>query len=106
MYSTATTLNLASILSHHAGLSPENEAIVWASVRMTYGELEAESNRVANALHEMGIGHGDNVALCCPNLPEFPVVYYGIIKTGAVVVPLNVLFKPREFAYHLADSDA
>src|SRR5438034_8930618 len=54
----------------------------------------------------MGIGPNDKVALCCPNLPFFPIVYYGIIKAGAVVVPLNVLFTAREFAYHLADSDA
>ena len=46
------------------------------------------SNRVANALVEMGIGHDDKVALVCPNLPFFPIIYYGIMKTGAVVVPL------------------
>ena len=106
MESTASSLNLASIITHHARLTPENEAVVWESVRMTFGELDKLSNRVANALTTMGIGHGDKVALCCPNLPEFPVVYYGILKAGAVVVPLNVLFKPREIAYHLTDSDA
>ena len=42
----------------------------------------------------------------CPNLPYFPIVYYGILKAGAVVVPLNVLLKGREIAYHLDDSDA
>ncbi|MEP7149839.1 MAG: long-chain fatty acid--CoA ligase [Acidobacteriota bacterium] len=103
---SATTLNLASIVSHHARLAPQNEAIVWGAVRMTYGQLDAMSNRVANALAEMGIGHGDKIALSCPNLPFFPVVYYGILKAGAAVVPLNVLFKPREVAYHLKDSDA
>ena len=106
MKSHATTLNLASIISHHARLTPENEAVVWEDVRMTFDELDKLSNKAANALVEMGIGHGDKVALCCPNLPCFPVVYYAIIKAGAVVVPLNVLFKPREIAYHLSDSDA
>lgn len=106
MESAATTLNLASIISHHAKLSPDNEAVVCGIVRMTFGELDRLSNRVANALVEMGIGHGDKVALVCPNLPNFPVVYYAIMKVGAVVVPLSVLFKPREIAYHLADSDA
>ena len=106
MKDIATTLNLASIISHHANLTPDNEAIVWQDVRLTFGELDKWSNRVANALVEMGIGHGDKVALCCPNLPCFPVVYYAIMKAGAVVVPLNVLFKPREIAYHLEDSDA
>ena len=46
------------------------------------------------------------MALSCPNLPYFPIVYYGILKAGAVVVPLNVLLKGREVAYHLADSEA
>ena len=76
---SATTLNLASMVSHHARLAPQKEAIVFGDVRMTYGQLDAMSNRVANALVEMGIGHGDKVALSCPNLPYFPVVYYGIM---------------------------
>ena len=106
MESTATIVNLASIVSHHAKLTPDKEAIVWQDVCMTFGELDKWSNRVANALVELGIGHGDKVALLCPNLPCFPAVYYGIMKAGAVVVPLSVLFKPREIAYHLTDSDA
>lgn len=106
MESSATTVNLASIIVHHARLTPENEAIVWDDVRMTFGELDTLSNRVAHALTDMGIGHGDKVALSCPNIPFFPIVYYGIMKAGAAVVPLNVLFKPREIAYHLDDSDA
>lgn len=102
----ATTLNLASMVSHHAKLAPQKEAIVWNKVRMTYGQLEATINKVANALVEMGIGHGDKVALDCPNLPYFPIVYYAIMKTGAAVVPICVLFTPREIEYHLRDSDA
>jgi long-chain acyl-CoA synthetase len=102
----ATTLNLASIIEHHARLTPDREAIVWRDTRLTFRQLNAMSNRVANALVEMGIGHGDKVALACPNLPFFPVVYYAIMKAGAAVVPLCILFKPREFAYHLRDSDA
>jgi long-chain acyl-CoA synthetase len=102
----ATTLNLASMLDHHAKLTPQNEAIVWNDVRMTYVQLNAMANKVANALTALGIGHGDKVALSCPNIPYFPIVYYGILKAGAAVVPLSVLFKGRENAYHLSDSDA
>ena len=54
----------------------------------------------------VGIRRGHHVALLCPNLPYFPAAYFGILKTGATVVPLNVLLKPREIAYHLRDSDA
>ena len=102
----ATTLNLASIIEHHAGLTPDKEAIVWNEMRFSYGQLNGLANRVANALSEMNITRGDKVALCCPNLPFFPIVYYGILKAGAAVVPLNILFQPREIAYHLSDSDA
>ncbi len=103
---TATVLNLASIVSHHARLAPQKEAIVWENVRLTYGELDKLSNRVANALVGMGVRHGDKVALNCPNLPFFPIVYYGIMKAGAAVVPICVLFKSDEIEYHLRDSDA
>ena len=106
MNGTATVLNLASIVSHHARLAPQKEAIVWDNVRITYGELDTLSNRVANALTEMGIGHDDKVALNCINNPYFPIVYYGIMKAGAIVVPICVLFKAGEIEYHLRDSDA
>lgn len=102
----ATTLNLSSIIEHHARLTPNKEAVIWNDVRLTYGQLNAYANKIANALTAMGIGHGDKVALFCPNLPYFPMVYYAILKAGAAVVPLNVLFSPREIAYHLRDSDA
>lgn len=106
MEKNVTTLNIASMLDHHAKLSPQNEAVVWNETRMTYGELNAMANKVANALTDMGIGYGDKVALNCPNLPYFPIVYYGILKAGAIVVPTCVLFKPREIAYQLRNSDA
>lgn len=106
MSNSANVLNLSSIVEHHARLTPEKEAVVWNRVRISYGQLNFLSNRVAQALAEMNIGHGDKVALSCPNLPYFPIVYYGILKAGAVVVPLNVLFREREIAYHLDDSDA
>ncbi|MCC6826193.1 MAG: long-chain fatty acid--CoA ligase [Acidobacteria bacterium] len=106
MQNAATVLNLAAMVSHNAKLTPNNEAIVAGNIRLTYGELDRLTNKVANLLTEMGIGRGDNVALNCPNLPYFPIVYYGIIKAGAAVVPLCVLFKPDEIEYQLRDSGA
>ncbi len=73
---------------------------------MTYAELNAAASRVAGGLVRLGVARGDHVALSCPNVPWFAVAYYGILKAGAVVVPLNVLLKPREIAYHLKDSHA
>lgn len=106
MDNNVTSLNLASIIEHHARLTPEREAVIWNEMRFSYGQLNGLANRVANALVEMNVGLGDKVALICPNLPFFPIVYYGILKAGAAVVPMNVLFKEREIAYHLSDSDA
>ncbi len=106
MEKTPTYLNLAVVIEQHARMTPEKEAVIFEDTRITYGELNALANKVANGLREMGIGRGDKVALSCLNLPYFPIVYYGIVKAGAAVVPLNVLFKPREIEYHLSDSDA
>src|SRR6478736_5743449 len=103
---TATTMNLAAILDYRARQEPDREAVVCGDFRLTYRVVDAQATRVARALRRRGIEPGDHVALSCPNVPHFPIVYFGILKAGAVVVPLNVLLKPREIAYHLKDSDA
>ena len=99
-------LNLSILLEDSARTSGERTAVVLGDTRLTYAQVDAAANRVANLLVSRGIRPGDKVALSCPNLPYFPIVYYGILKAGAVVVPLNVLLKGREVAYHLADSEA
>jgi long-chain acyl-CoA synthetase len=99
-------LNLSILLEDSARNYPERAAVVLGEQRLTYAQVNAAANQVANLLVERGIQPGDKVALSCPNLPYFPVVYYGILKAGAVVVPLNVLLKGREIAYHLGDSQA
>ena len=100
------TLNLASVLEHPARLTPGRVAITCGPQQLTYGELDAQATQVAAGLHAMGIRAGDHVALSCPNIPWFPIAYFGILKAGAAVVPLNVLLKAREIAYHLKDSEA
>jgi long-chain acyl-CoA synthetase len=102
----ATALNLASVLEHQAMLLPGRVAITCEGTELTYGEVDARATQIAAGLHAMGIGPGDHVALSCPNVPWFPVAYYGILKAGAVVIPLNILLKPHEIAYHLKDGDA
>jgi long-chain acyl-CoA synthetase len=99
-------LNLATVLETSAREYPDKTAVVYGGMRLTYAELDQAACRVASALRKAGIGPGDKVGLSCPNLPYFPMAYYGILKAGAVVVPLNVLCKRREVAYHLADSEA
>ncbi len=99
-------LNLSTVLEHHARNSSNKEALIFADKRITFAQLDAAANQIANGLTLLGIGHGDKVALTCPNLPYFPMIYFGILKTGAAVVPLSVLLKRHEIAYHLQDSDA
>ncbi|MDX1567914.1 MAG: AMP-binding protein, partial [Longimicrobiales bacterium] len=99
-------LNLAMVLDDAARNFPDREAIVSGSTRMTYGELGAAASKVAGGLNDRGIGPGDRVALSCVNVAYFPIAYYGILKTGATVVPLNVLLKGPEIAYHLQDSES
>jgi long-chain acyl-CoA synthetase len=99
-------LNLSFFLEDSARKYPTRDAVVLGETRLTYAQVNAAANQVANLLTSRGIGRGDRVALTCPNIPYFPIVYYGILKAGAVVVPLNVLLKGREVAYHLADSQA
>ncbi|MEU9994007.1 long-chain fatty acid--CoA ligase [Streptomyces sp. NPDC050848] len=98
-------LNLSILLEDSARAFPDRDALVLGTTRLTYRQVDAAANQVANLLVSRGIRPGDKVALSCPNLPYFPIVYYGVLKAGAVVVPLNVLLKGREIAYHLADAD-
>ncbi|MFE3390067.1 long-chain-fatty-acid--CoA ligase [Streptomyces anulatus] len=99
-------LNLSVVLEDSARRHPGRDALVIDGERLTYAQLNARANQVANLLVSRGVRPGDTVALSCPNVPAFPIVYYGILKAGGVVVPLNVLFKAREIAYHLTDSGA
>ena len=102
--------NLAGLLEDSAARYPDRVAIVFpgqaGDTRLTYAQVNGAANQVANLLVSRGIQPGDKVALSCPNLPYFTIVYFGILKAGATVVPLNVLLKGREVAYHLDDSDA
>ena len=99
-------INIAANLERNAAILPDKVAVLFANQALTYGQLDAAANQVANGLRALGIGKGDKVVLSCPNLPYFPIVYYGALKAGAVVVPINVLLKGPEIAYHLKDAEA
>lgn len=99
-------LNLASVLEQSTVRNPGKVAVILDDFKLTYAELNGAANKVANALRAMGVQPGDKVAIMLPNTPHFPICYYGILKAGCTVVPLNVLFKRNEVQYHLEDSDA
>ncbi|KAA1397805.1 long-chain-fatty-acid--CoA ligase [Aeromicrobium ginsengisoli] len=98
--------NVSCLLSDSAARHPDRAAIIFGGSTLTYADVDAAANRVANLLVSRGIEPGDKVALSSPNVPYFTIIYFGILKAGATVVPLNILLKPREVAYHLADSEA
>src|SRR5262249_55204801 len=73
---------------------------------ISFSEFDAESNRLANALHERGVRHGDRVGLFMPNCAEYEVSFYAVNKLGAVVCPLSPSFRSFEVGYQLRDAGA
>jgi long-chain acyl-CoA synthetase len=100
------SLNLASILRESAAANPNKVAVMLDDFKLTYAELDKLSNQIAQGLADAGLKPGDKVGLMAPNVPQFPIAYYGILKAGGVVVPMNVLLKAPEVAFYLQDSDA
>ena len=99
-------LNLSVIIEDSARRYPTKAAFTFMDTTLNFAQINGAANQIANGLKAKGIQPGDKVALSCLNLPYFPIVYYGILKAGAVVVPLSVLLKRGEIEYHLNDSDA
>jgi long-chain acyl-CoA synthetase len=99
-------LNLASIVTESAARVPDNPAVRLGEHALTYGELDERSARLATLLRAKGLEPGDRVGVMLPNVLEFPIAYYGVLRAGGVVVPMNVLLKRREIAFYLEDSGA
>jgi len=98
--------NLASIVGASAARDAAAPAVRLGGRTLTYGELEDGSARVATLLREHGLEPGDRVGVMLPNVLEFPLAYYGVLRAGGIVVPMNVLLKRREIAFYLEDSGA
>jgi len=96
--------NLALNLVEATDMYPTRPAVRLDDFLLTYQELDERSARAAALLAEHGVEPGDRVALMLPNVPQFPMLYYGILRAGAVVVPMNPLLKAREIEYYLQDS--
>jgi long-chain acyl-CoA synthetase len=98
--------NLAGILTATAARAPDRPALRLDDTVVTYADLDRGSARVAGYLASLGVEPGDRVGLMLPNVVDFAQCYYGILRAGAVVVPMNVLLKGREVGFFLADSEA
>lgn len=99
-------LNLATLLENSADKYTNKTAFTFMDTSLSFSQINSAANQVANGLVELGIQRGDKVAISCFNLPYFPIIYNGILKAGAIVVPLSVLLKADEIHYHLENSDA
>src|SRR4051794_30711013 len=98
--------NVADLLTRSAAAHPDRAAVKLDDAQLTYAALDRASGRVAALLRAKGVAPGDRVGLMLPNVLQFPVAYYGALRAGAVVVPMNVLLKEREVGYYLGDSGA
>ncbi len=99
-------LNLASIVTESAARVPDSPAVRLGEAELTYADLDERSARLAALLQEKGLQPGDRVGVMLPNVLEFPTAYYGVLRAGCIVVPMNVLLKRREIAFYLEDSGA
>ncbi len=98
--------NLASNLADTVRAHADRVAVRMDDATTTYSELDEASARVAGMLRQRGFKPGDRAGIMMPNVAEFAVTYYGVLRAGGVVVPMNPLLKRREVAYYLSDSGA
>ena len=99
-------MNLAQYLVASSIDQGDQPAITCGSDSWSYSALDDASARVSTLLSELGVMPGSRVGIMLPNVPEFAAIYYGVLRAGAVVVPMNPLLKAREVAYHVTDSEA
>ncbi len=102
---------LQGLLEESVSRFPRNTAIIFPGAfdderLVSYKELDEKSNRLANALIDMGVKKGDRVALLMPNCPQFVISYYAVLKVGGIVVATNPLYSPREIEFQLNDCGA
>ena len=100
------SFNLAAMLRESAHSRPDKVAVILDQFRLDYATLDALSNQVAGSLQAAGVRRGDRVGLMLPNVPQFVIAYYAILKAGGVVVPMNVLLRAPEVAFYVGDSEA
>ncbi len=98
--------NLARILVEAAEQGPDETAIKLDDVEVSFGALAEGSARLAGLIEARGVAPGDRVGVMLPNVPYFPILYYGILRAGAIVVPMNPLLKAREIQFYLDDNGA
>ncbi len=98
--------DLNSVFEAAAARYAERPAVRMDGLVLSYSQLRESAYRMASLLSSVGIAPGDRVAIMLPNVPAFPIAFYGALAAGAIVVPMNPLLKSREITYYLSDSGA
>jgi long-chain acyl-CoA synthetase len=98
--------SISSLLERAAAEHPDHAALRMDDLVLSYAQLREAAGRMGALLASFGVEPGDRVGLMLPNVPAFPIAFYGALAAGAVVVPMNPLLKSREVAYYLGDSGA
>ena len=98
--------SLGTMFENTCGTYPERVSILYKGSTTSYAELEKAVNAFGNRLKALGVTRGDRVAVMLPNIPEFTVAYFAILKLAAVAVTINVMSTPHELLYLLDDCDA
>ena len=97
---------LYCLLDETAARHPTNPCTNFFGKRLTYQQIKELSDHLAASVRNLGIRKGDRVVMLLPNSPQFLIAYYGLLKAGAVIVPLNPLSAERELVFHFSDSEA
>ena len=98
--------NLACNLTDSVARGADRSALRMDDVVVSYRRLDELTAQLAGLLRARGIEPGDRVGIMLPNVPEFAVAYYAVLRVGAIVVPMNVLLKRREVGFYLSDPEA
>ena len=97
---------LTEYLRKWAAIQPDKTAVNFYGAQLSYADLDRLSDRFAAFLERRGIGRGDRVAVFMSNCPQYFIAFYGILKLGAIHVPVNPMFKAAELRYELVDAGA
>jgi long-chain acyl-CoA synthetase len=97
-------MNISQHVERAAKFFPDKPAIIFEGALLTYANLNARINRLANGLKANGVGRGQCVALYLPNVPQFAICYLATVRIGAIALSINSMYKSEELTYILNDS--
>ncbi|TYL36809.1 long-chain-fatty-acid--CoA ligase [Natronococcus pandeyae] len=98
--------NLVTDVAETVDTNPESAAVVYDGTELSYDQFWQRAGKFAQSLENRGIGEGDRVGIYLPNLPQFVTAFYGTLRAGGIVVPMNPQYKAREISHLLGDSGA